>query len=103
MILTLAALAAGAEEVSSPEYLALPAKEKAARLWANCLEDTSSADWLSSWAQATGLMAEMMCPTFTTPGDELPRQGRDSRVKTIHTVGTVGRVEWRDRGGHNYT
>ena len=24
-------------------------------------------------------------------------------VQVIHTVGTVGRVEWRDLGGHNYS
>ena len=23
--------------------------------------------------------------------------------KVIHTVGAVGRVEWRDLGGHNYS
>ena len=24
-------------------------------------------------------------------------------TKVIHTVGAVGRVEWRDVGGHNYS
>ena len=40
-----------------------------------------------------------MCPSLTTPGDELPT----GRRKLIHPVGVVGRVEWRDRGGHPYT
>ena len=40
-----------------------------------------------------------MCPTFTTPGDALPA----GRNKVIHSVGVVGRVEWRDAGGHPYT
>ena len=26
-----------------------------------------------------------------------------ARFKVIHTVGAVGRVEWRDLGGHNYS
>ena len=32
-------------------------------------------------------------------GDELPR----GRKKIIHSVGVVGRVEWRDLGGHPFT
>ena len=36
-----------------------------------------------------------MCPTFVTPGDALP----PGRRKVIHSVGVVGRVEWRDVGG----
>ena len=40
-----------------------------------------------------------MCPSLTTPGDELPA----GRRKLVHPVGVVGRVEWRDRGGHSYT
>ena len=48
-----------------------------------------------------------MCPTLRAPGDELPWEDGwledGTRYKYIHTVGTVGRVEWRDRGGHPYT
>lgn len=40
-----------------------------------------------------------MCPSLITPGDELPA----GRRKLIHPVGVVGRVEWRDKGGHPYT
>ena len=46
-----------------------------------------------------GALGESMCPTFTTPGDALPA----GRNKVIHSVGVVGRVEWRDAGGHPYT
>ena len=86
-------------DVSSNRYLALPAYQKAAKLWAYCREDTTPAPWFSLWDQLTGLMLEDMCPSFTTPGDGLP----SNRAKVIHTVGTVGKVEWRDRGGHPYT
>ena len=48
-----------------------------------------------------------MCPTLRAPGDELPWQEgifEDGyRMKYIHTVGTVGQVEWRDLGGHSYS
>ena len=44
-------------------------------------------------------IGESMCPTFVTPGDALPA----GRRKVIHSVGAVGRVEWRDAGGHPYT
>jgi len=92
------------EEVSSPAYLSLSAKEKADRLWSNCLDDSTSAPWFSSLDQGVKLISESMCPVFRTPGDELPDQGDGTtRAKVIHTVGTVGRVEWRDLGGHNYS
>ena len=48
-----------------------------------------------------------MCPTLRAPGDELPWEEGifedGTRYKYIHTVGTVGRVQWRDLGGHPYT
>jgi len=92
------------EEVSSPSYLALSAQEKADRLWSNCLDDSTSAPWFSSLDQGVKLITEPMCPVFRTPGDELPDQGDGTtRAKVIHTVGAVGRVEWRDLGGHNYS
>jgi len=92
------------EEVSSPAYLALSAQEKADRLWKNCLDDSTSAPWFSSLDQGLKLIAEPMCPVFRTGGDELPEEGDGrTRAKVIHTVGVVGRVEWRDAGGHNFS
>ena len=41
------------------------------------------------------------------PGDELPLEKGiitdHTRLKIIHSVGTVGQVEWRDLGGHSYS
>jgi len=91
------------EEVASASYLALPAATKASRIWTNCLSDTSPAAWLPALQVGTGLLGESMCPTFRHPGDQLPLQGGGTRPKVIHTVGSVGRVEWRSAGGHNYT
>ena len=38
------------------------------------------------------------------PGDELAKNwnGKD-RVKSIHPVGVVGKVQWKDLGGHPYS
>jgi len=92
--------------VSSAEYLQLSAKDKMRRIWENCRQDTTSAPWLST-LDLTGLFTEDMCPTMRTQGDELPwERGLGFykwRKKYIHTVGTVGQVEWRSIGDHPYT
>ena len=39
-----------------------------------------------------------------TPGDELAKNFRGkTRVRSIHRVGMVGKVQWRDLGGHPYS
>jgi len=58
--------------VHTPHYLALSAADKAAKIMENVMEDTTSADWLSSLQQSSGILTEKMCPTFTTAGDEMP-------------------------------
>merc|ERR1719348_2942876 len=94
------------EEVSSDEYLALSAAEKSDIILANCLEDDTSAPWFSL-LEMPGIFVESMCPTLRAKGDELPwEQGlifSDWRKKYIHTVGTVGQVEFRSSGDHPYT
>ena len=86
------------EEVHGDEYLKLSAREKSDKIFRNCLENTSPADWFSSF-KMLGLFIESMCPTLTAKGDEMP----GGRHKYIHTVGTVARVQWRDLGTHPYT
>jgi len=104
--LALAQLAFAWEDVSTPEYLALPASKKQQMIWDNCLEDTSEAPWFSK-KELVGLFSEDMCPVFRTVGDMLPwEEGYFSdgwRYKYIHTVGAVGKVEWKNLGGHDYT
>jgi len=94
------------QEVSSDSYLSLSAAEKSEIIFANCLEDTTSADWFSI-LELPGLFIESMCPTLRSPGDELPYEDGlifyGWRNKYIHTVGTVGQVEWRNLGDHPYT
>ena len=105
LLLPLATLAV--EEVSSTSYLSLSAAAKLGRVWRNCLSDTTSARQPSRLEGMVALLTERMCPTFRTPGDALPLQGpwwwRRRRPKAIHSVGSVGRVEWRSRGEHPYT
>jgi len=105
-LLTLSHFSQAWVDVSTPEYLALPAAEKKQIIWDNCLEDTSSAPWFSI-PEMVGIMTEDMCPVFREVGDQLPwEEGIFTdgwRNKYIHTMGTVGQVEWRNLGGHSYT
>merc|ERR1711936_104425 len=91
---------------SSTEYVGLTAAEKMQLLWSKCLESRTPADWFTT-KQLMGMFLESMCPTFQAQGDQLPWEKRllsyGWRNKYIHTVGTVGQVEWRDLGSHPYT
>jgi len=106
LLLLSASLSRGYEEVSSPEYIAKTAAEKTEIIWANVMEDTTPGDWFSL-LEMPHIFAEDMCETFRAPGDELPFEDGiitdGTRWKLIHSVGTVGKVEWRDLGGHAYT
>ena len=45
-----------------------------------------------------------MLSSSRTPGDELAKNWNGkARVKTIHSVGVVGKVLWKNLGGHRYT
>jgi len=94
------------EETSSAAYIAKTAAEKNAIIAANVIEDTTPGDWYGI-LEMPGLFTESMCPTLRAPGDELPFEegiiSDGTRYKYIHTVGTVGQVEWKDLGGHSYS
>merc|ERR1712142_1276069 len=102
----LASLTNAFQEVSSPEYIARTAAEKSEIIWSNVLEDLTPADWFGL-LELPGIFTESMCPTLRAPGDEMPWEegiiSDGTRYKYIHTVGTVGQVEWRDLGGHSYS
>ena len=90
-------------QCEGPDYIALTAEEKLNRIWENCADDQTSASWLGM-LEVGEIMFEDMCPTFNTKGDQLPLGWTGNvRQKYIHTVGTVGKVEWVDLGGHPYT
>jgi len=92
------------KEVSSAAYQALSAQAKADRLWSNCLEDKSSAQWFHRLAAIFKLITQPVCPVFRAPGDELAKNWNGkNRVKSIHPVGVVGKVQWKDLGGHPYS
>merc|ERR1712130_932326 len=90
-------------QCNGPDYIALPAATKLDQIWENCAADQTSAPWLSM-LEVGEIMFESMCPTFNTEGDQLPLGWTGNvRQKYIHSVGTVGKVEWVDMGGHPYT
>jgi len=92
--------------VNTEEYLGLSAAEKKARIMEKVMEDTNSADWLTS-LQVAGIFTERMCPTFLEKGDQMPWEKKlvfyGHRQKYIHSVGVVGTGEWRSVGDHGYT
>ena len=94
------------QEVSSDAYLMLSAAEKNEIIFANCMEDTTSAEWFSL-LEMPGIFLESMCPTLRAKGDEMPWESglifSGLRKKYIHTVGALGQVEWRNLGEHPYT
>ena len=51
------------KSVNTAEYLQLSAADKKTKIMENVMEDTTSADWLSS-AEVAGIFTESMCPTF---------------------------------------
>ena len=86
------------QKVHGVKYLQLSAKDKLKIIIKNCLENTTPADWFSTF-KMLGLFTQSMCPTLTHRGDEM----MEDRNKYIHTVGAVAQVKWEDLGGHNYT
>lgn len=88
---------------NGPEYIAKSAAEKSEQIWASVIDNTKQASWYNV-AQMGTIMTESMAPTFETEGDELGGGVvYGTRGKWIHTVGTVGQVEWVNKGGHPYT
>ena len=80
-------------DVLGPDYLVLPAAEKQALIWDNCLLDTSSNSWPG--LEIGEMFFESMCPTLEAPGDQLPVAWTgNTRQKYIHSVGSVGKVEF---------
>ena len=51
-------------KVSSAAYQSLSARDKADRLWSNCLEDKSSAPWLHRLAAIFKVVTQPVCPVF---------------------------------------
>jgi hypothetical protein len=89
LLLCLLTVASFAEDFSSPQYLALPAKEKMNKLWAAVTEDKTSAVWYSA-RDILGIFTEDLHITFQEPGDVLP----NGRKKLIHTVGSIAQAEF---------
>ena len=97
-----------ADDVNTDQYIKLSADDKMTKLMEKIAADESSADWFSKLSVGTGMMGESMCPTFKARGDQLPWErsflfSYGFRNKYIHSVGNVGKVEWKSVGSHKYT
>jgi hypothetical protein len=86
--------------LGSDEYLKLPAQAKMDQVWSKIESTSGSTGKFPSTAGLLGIFAESMEPTFTTPGDAMPKTdlgwplGKIDRKKFIHTVGTTGKVKF---------
>ena len=70
-------------------------------LW-NLLRHT--AQWKSViWVKITWFGNITKLSSSRTPGDELTNWKGKMRAKSIHPVGVVGKVRWKDLGGHRYS
>jgi hypothetical protein len=85
-------------DFSSPQYLALPAKDKMDKLWAAITEDTTSAAWYSV-SEILGIFTQNLSVTFQEAGDVLP----EGRKKLIHTVGSIAQTEFEQVPSTPYT
>ena len=95
------------KDVHSDSYLALSAKDKMTRLWANIIAVKTPGEW-DGFLSLLKIFAVPMCPTYQAQGDEMPYVKKLFfgwyRKKLLHNAhGAVGQVEWRSRGGHPYT
>jgi hypothetical protein len=92
-----------AEKTNGKDYLEKSATEKSDIIWANINEDNKSAQWISS-VKMPGLFTESMDPSFDQEGDEISKGALYGyRSKYIHTVGALGKTEWKSVGYHPYT
>lgn len=77
-----------------PAYENLDREEKADILWDKITEDYTT--------QAFVPMEEFFKIDTDAVYDEFGDEF-DCRLKTVHSQGNVGKAEWRDLGGHEYT
>jgi len=64
------------------------------------MADTDS----GTFPNPAGIFLERMDPTFSTPGDEMPKTiFGNVRTKYIHSVGNVGRVKFVTNHAHPFT
>lgn len=89
-------LAFALHKVSGPDYTALSAEDKQTLIWSNVLANSTPNNWPGP--QLAEIFVESMCPTLDQKGDELPVGWfGNRRKKLIHSIGSVGKVEFVPR------
>jgi len=86
-----------ADAFLSPAYQAQTATEKQDQLWTQITADTTSSSY--SGAKTAAIFFEDLSESFTYVADTLP----PSHVKSIHSVGTVAKINWVSTDDHPYT
>jgi hypothetical protein len=86
------------QDFKGDAYIKLSRQEKSDKIWAKVTENSKSGSW-----HFTGTLFVGQNEVFDTEGDEFDCGWTGCRNKTIHSVGNVGKIEWVNLGGHNYT
>ena len=94
---TLAAAKDG-KEFNGDAYIAKSAAAKSDQIWAKVTENTESGK-----SHFAGALIVGQNEVFDTPGDEMECGWTGCRNKTIHPIGSVGKLKWIDLGDHSYT
>jgi len=84
-------------KLSGSAYTALSAAQKQSLIWENVISSSTSNSWPG--AKTAEIFLESMCPTLQQEGDEMPSTWiGGTRQKYIHSVGSVGKVEFVPEG-----
>lgn len=88
----------------SEEYLALPAKDKQAEIWAEVVAQQGKTSSFPGALEFAGAFTESMAPSFETKGDAMETGFFGTRRKYIHSVGSVAKIHFRPTvGAKKYT
>jgi len=79
-------------------YIALSREAKSDKIWAKVSENPKSGSW-----HFLETLTTSQVPVWKTLGDEFDCGFTGCRNKTIHSVGNVGKIHWKDLGNHPYT
>jgi hypothetical protein len=86
------------KEFKGDSYINLSRQDKSDKIWSKITENSKSGSWHFLETLTVG-----QNEVFDTKGDEFDCGWTGCRNKTIHSVGSVGKVQWVDVGGHSYT
>ena len=98
-LLAMLAAAKDGSDFNGEHYIGLSRQDKSFKIWGKIMENTRKS---GSW-HLEGVLIVDQAPVFDTLGDEMPCYWDGCRNKTIHSRGTIAKIEWKSVGNHPYT